>query len=171
MRRLLIPLLAFASLSAQQPQYASKAELKFPEGYRGWYFIGSNLGVSYSPEAGPDPSFKNLYIPKQAADAFLRTGVFPEKTMVVMEIYRSASDAAPAKHGKFQGQFVGIEVAVKDSQAVPESWAYYKFFDSKLAKTPTAKAFAKNACWSCHKEHAAKDNVFVQFYPRLRDSE
>lgn len=171
MRFLLFPLLAIFALMAQEPQYAGKAELKFPEGYRDWYFIGSNLGVSYSPEAGSDPSFKNLYIQKSAAEAFRRTGVFPEKTMIVMEIYKSASDAAPAKHGKFQGQFVGVEVAVKDSSAVAEKWAYYKLFDGKSTKTASGKAFPKNACWNCHSEHAAKDNVFVQFYPRLRDTE
>ena len=34
----------------------------------------------------------------------------------------------------------------------------------------TAKPFAKDRCWKCHNEHAAVDNVFVQFYPVLRDA-
>jgi hypothetical protein len=62
-------------------------------------------------------------------------------------------------------------VAVKDKNAVDEEWAYYKFFDDRGRAVATAKAFGKQACWSCHREHGAKDNVFVQFYPRLRDKD
>jgi len=32
----------------------------------------------------------------------------------------------------------------------------------------TGKQFSKSAaCYSCHEEHAATDNTFVQFYPTL----
>jgi hypothetical protein len=30
-----------------------------------------------------------------------------------------------------------------------------------------AQPFPKEACYGCHAEHAARDNVFVQFYPLL----
>lgn len=163
----LIPLAAIP-LSAQTPQYASKGVLKSPEGYRDWYFVGSNLGISYSPEPGKENFFKNMYIPRAAAKAFQKDGVFPEKTMIVMEIYRPASEASPAKRGQFEDKFVGIEVAVKDKDAVAEGWAYYNFVG---AAGKPAKAFPKQACWNCHQEHGAKDNVFVQFYPRLRDKD
>lgn len=164
-------LLAAASLFAQDPQYASKAVLRSPEGYRDWYFVGSNLGIAYSPEPGREEFFKNIYVQKSAAETFRRTGKFPERTMLVMELYKPASDASPAKRGQFQGAFVGIEVAVKDKTAVNEGWAYYKFFDEPGKPLPTAKAFGKAACWNCHQEHGAADNVFVQFYPRLRDKQ
>ena len=111
------------------------------------------------------------YIPRAAADTFKKTGVFPEKTMLVMEVYKPTKDASPAKQGQFEGKFVGIEVAVKDKDAVPEGWAYYNFIGDKGEQKPTAKANPKQACWSCHAEHGAKDNVFVQFYPRLRDKD
>jgi hypothetical protein len=166
----LLLLLASAAFP-QSPRYASKAVLKAPEGYRDWYFVGSNLGISYSPEPSKDSFFKNIYIPQSAAAQFRKTGVFPEKTMLVMELYRPASDASPAKRGQFEGKFVGIEVAVKDKDAVPEGWAYYNFIGENGQTNPTAKAAAKQNCWSCHNEHGAKDNVFVQFYPRLRDKE
>ncbi len=119
-------LLAIAA-SAQTPRYESKAVLKSPDGYRDWYFVGSNLGISYSENATKDPNFKNIYIPRAAADSFKKTGIFPEKTMLVMEVYQPTKDASPAKQGQFEGKFVGIEVAVKDKEAVPEGWAYYNF--------------------------------------------
>ncbi len=165
------PLFLIFALHAEPPQYASKAVLKAPATYRDWYFVGSNLGISYSDTATKDPNFKNIYIPRAAADAFKKTGVFPEKTMLVMEVYQPTKDASPAKQGNFEGKFIGIEVAVKDKDAVPEGWAYYNFIGDKGEQKPTAKANPKQACWSCHKEHGAKDNVFVQFYPRLRDKD
>lgn len=170
MRRLTFLLLTVA-LHAQIPEYAGKAVLKTPENYRDWYFVGSNLGISYSENASKENFFKNIYIPKTAADAFKKTGVFPEKTMLVMEVYQPTKDASPAKQGQFEGKFVGVEVAVKDKDAVAEGWAYYNFIGDNGQQKSTAKAFGKQACWSCHKEHGAKDNVFVQFYPRLRDKD
>jgi hypothetical protein len=171
MPRLLLLLAAAAALTAQTPKYASKAVLETPENYRDWYFVGSNLGISYSENASKDANFKNIYIPRSAADSFKKTGTFPEKTMLVMEVYQPMKDASPAKQGQFEGKFVGIEVAVKDKDAVAEGWAYYNFIGEKGQRLATAKAFGKQACWSCHNEHGAKDNVFVQFYPRLRDKE
>lgn len=169
--RLPLLLLAASTLFSQAPQYASKSVLKAPANYRDWYFVGSNLGISYSENANKDANFKNIYIPRTAADAFKKTGIFPEKTMLVMEVYRPTTDASPAKQGQFEGKFVGIEVAVKDQDAVPEGWAYYNFIGNNGQQNPTAKANPKQACWSCHNEHGAKDNVFVQFYPRLRDKD
>lgn len=168
--RLALVLIAFAA-AAQEPQYAGKAVLKLPANYRDWYFVGSNLGVSYSPEPGKEEFFKNMYMPKAAADAFKRDGKFPEKTMIVMEIYKPESNASPAKRGQFQGKFVGVEVAVKDKNAVAEGWAYYNFIDKPGKTLATAKAAGKAACWNCHNQHGAADNVFVQFYPRVRDKE
>ncbi|MFN0106961.1 MAG: cytochrome P460 family protein [Bryobacteraceae bacterium] len=168
--KIALPLLA-AVVLAQTPRYASKAVMQSPADYRDWYFVGSNLGVSYSPEPGKEHFFKNIYIQKSAAGEFKKTGVFPEKTMLVMEVYKPATDASPAKRGQFEGQFVGIEVAVKDKDAVAEGWAYYNFIGENGQSKATAKASAKQACWNCHSEHGAKDNVFVQFYPRLRDKD
>jgi len=167
--RALLVLLGIAAF-AQSPQYQSKSVLIAPTNYRDWYFVGSNLGISYSPAPTTDQFFKNIYIQRTAADTFKKTGVFPEKTMLVMEVYKPETDASPAKRGNFQGKFIGIEVAVKDKSAVAEGWAYYNFI-SNGQQMPTAKAFPKQACWSCHQEHGAKDNVFVQFYPRLRDKD
>src|SRR5262249_21155803 len=127
MRRFILFFASVIALTAQVPHYANKAVLKAPEGYRDWYFVGSNLGISYSENAGKDPNFKNIYIPRAAADTFKKTGIFPEKTMLVMEVYQAKRDASPAKQGQFEGKFAGIEVAVKDKDAVAEGWAYYNF--------------------------------------------
>jgi hypothetical protein len=57
-------------------------------------------------------------------------------------------------------------VAVKDRQQFPEGWAYFGFGDGSRR---TSTAFPRTNCFDCHRQNAKADNVFVQFYPVLRD--
>ena len=94
--------------------------------------------------------------------------------MLIMEVY-SAGTKDPKgflSAGKFEEKRVGFEMAVKDSRrpggGVP--WAYYDFkLDTKLRPSGTAKAKPDGKCYDCHLKHAGDDNVWVQFYPVLRD--
>ena len=176
MRRFLLTLpLAAILFSAQpmaEPKYTKDGELLPPPNYRQWQFVGSNLGIGYNDpgETKRTETFKNIYIQPEAFQTYRSTGKFPEKTMLVMEVFSSGDKASPAKTGHFEEKFIGIETAVKDSSRFPtEKWAYYNFIASGGGARATAKAFPKDACWSCHAEHAKVDNVFVQFYPVLRD--
>ena len=61
-------------------------------------------------------------------------------------------------------------MAVKDRAHTPEGWAYYGFGGMGGAIRSTATASPKSNCYSCHSEHAARDNVFLQFYPLLAEA-
>lgn len=161
-----------AALSSQSPmpapRYTAAKNLTRPEGYREWMFVGSNLGIGYDENPGKS-TFKNIYIQREAYAKYRQTGKFPDKTMLVMEVFTPGQKASPARRGQFEEKFLGIEVALKDETAFPsEKWAYFNFISEK-GPLADAKAFPKEACWSCHNEHGASDNVFVQFYPALRD--
>ena len=164
-------LLSAASLSSQArmpvPRYTASKNLTRPEGYREWMFVGSNLGIGYDENPGRS-AFKNIYIQREAFAVYRESGKFPEKTMLVMEVFSAGEKASPARRGQFEDKFLGIEVALKDSSAFADKWAYFNFISQK-GQLAEAKAFPKEACWSCHNEHGASDNVFVQFYPALRD--
>ena len=67
--------------------------------------------------------------------------------------------------GSSRARRVAVEAAVKDSR-LPDGWGYFSFGDGS---EPSATAFPRERCFACHREHAAVDNVFVQFYPVLRD--
>ena len=90
--------------------------------------------------------------------------------MLVMEVIRPGTNASINKRGMFQDQFVGVEVALKDESRFPEKWAYFNFIGAGGKALSKAKPFAKDRCWTCHNEHGAVDNVFVQFYPVLREA-
>jgi hypothetical protein len=109
-------------------------------------------------------------------DYFLANGRFPERKVLVMQVFEAA-DKEPRgvlASGVFNGRRVGLEVAVKDTSR-PDGkttpWAYYNFTDpSDRSKVlASATAFPDEFCANCHQRHASIDNVWVQFYPALRD--
>ena len=165
-----------ASLDPQKmslPKYTDDKQLMFPEGYHSWVFVGASIGLSYVESAPEDAkrdsgpgAFHHVYIQPEAYAHFQKTGQFPEKTMLVMEVHRSEQKVSPNKQGYFEGERAGIEVALKDHEKFEEGWAYFNFGNGRKRST---SAFPKNACWSCHNQHGATDNVFTQFYPILRD--
>lgn len=167
------------------PAYDAEGKLIRPEGYRQWVFVGSSLGLDYSrpdeSRQGPG-TFHHIYIQPEAYKHYAETGTFPEKTMLVMENYsagdkenNTAKDLIKDKeefenlNGHFSDQRTGVEVALKDSEKSPDGWAYYNF-STRTGLLPSAKPFPKQMCWDCHAKHAAVDNVFVQFYPILRET-
>ncbi len=123
------------------------------------------------------PQFHNVYINRSAYSYFLANKAFPDGTILVMEVFEATAKAPKdvLTGGVFDGNKTGVEVAVKnvhrpDGKTTP--WAYYDFTDpSNAAKTrSTATAFPDDTCESCHHLHASVDNVWVQFYPALRDN-
>ena len=164
--------LLLSAESMPVPKYQGES-LARPEGYREWMFVGANYGMGYTEggEKKESPAtFHNIYIQREAFQAYQKTGQFPDKTMLVMEVIRPGTNASINKRGMFQDQFVGVEVALKDGGRYPEKWAYFNFIGAGGKALAEAKPFAKDRCWSCHNQHAAVDNVFVQFYPVLRDA-
>ena len=152
------------------PSYTEDGSLRRPRGYETWVHIGSSLGLSYAENARRDPPglFHNVYIQPEAFAHYRRTGRFPEKTMLALTLHDPRQKESIAKDGYFQGDLVALEFALKDSERHAESWAYYDFGggdDLKAVSTP----FPKDRCFACHRENGADDNVFVQFYPLLRD--
>ncbi len=155
------------------PRFAPGNELIRPEGYREWMFAGANYGMGYTEgqpgnESKPK-TFHNIFVQREAAKAYAKSGQWPDGTMLVMEVVEPGTNASINKQGMFQNRLIGIEVAVKDSKRFEEKWAYFALFEAGGKQLAQAKAFPKKSCWNCHNEHAGADNVFVQFYPAIRD--
>ncbi len=153
---------------SDEPRFTPKNELIRPEGYREWIFVGASLGMSYSEKAPKEPTFHNVYLHPRAYQEYKRTGKFPERTILGMEILAPGAQASINRQGQFEDRFIGVEAAVKDSSRFPEGWAYFNFIRPGQPPAATAPAFPKEACWQCHHQHGQSDNVFTQFYPVLR---
>ena len=155
------------------PQYTADGELIRPSDHRTWVFVGASIGMGYSKNVykeGPG-RFHNIYIDTVAFRRYDRTGTFPDKTMLLMDVFESVSKASINRHGHFEGKRVAIEMAVKDIDRFKTGWAYFDFKGDEKGIKTTARAFPKSRCYDCHLEHGAVDNVFVQFYPILRPAE
>jgi hypothetical protein len=167
---------------AALPQYNAQGELKRPTDYRTWVFVGTSLGPRYRSDVADGTTrqedgykgaklgdFHNVYINPAAYGHYVKTGKFPDKTMLVLDIYKAETREPKGivAGGLFSGEQLRIEVAVKNSARPDGSktdWAYYDFPPGR----PTAKAFPDRTCYECHRTHAADDKVWVQFYPTLR---
>jgi hypothetical protein len=97
----------------------------------------------------------------------MKTGQWPDKTMLILEIRASSSEGSINKGGFFQSNLVVVEAAVKDEKRFPGKWAYFDF--GRDMKEQVQALPVTERCYACHSENAAVDNTFVQFYPTLVD--
>ena len=158
--------------------YADDGAMLPPLDYRQWVFLTSGLDMSYTPRAaaagttaddeGKDMHmFDNVFVNPSSWRAFQQTGVWPDKTVFVLEFRAAESKVSINKAGRSQaGPTMGAEVHVKD--AARGGWAFYEFDGDSPASMKPAKRVPKEAsCYACHQAHAAADTTFVQFYPTL----
>jgi tetratricopeptide (TPR) repeat protein len=151
-------------------RFEGKDTLLRPEGYREWVFVGSSLGLRYE-EGKKHPEqleYKNVYIDPAAYRAYKETGAFPQGTVLVLETATGEEKKEPGLRGSFQKEFTGLSAAVKDKERFPDGWAYFSFSDGPGKTKEKAPPAKKSACYDCHREKGAEDNVFTQFYPVLK---
>src|SRR5438874_9307990 len=74
--------------SGQAPEYTDDGHLKLPENYRQWIYLTTGFDMSYSPgsQGGVDHHmFDNVFVNPESYKAFVETGTWPDKTMLVLE--------------------------------------------------------------------------------------
>lgn len=154
--------------ATEQPAYDAAGKLLPPAGYREWVFLSAGLDMSYvEGPGGPDHHmFDNTFAPRWAYDAFQKTGVWPDKTQLVLEVRGGATKGSINKKGAFQtGSVMGMEVHVKDQARFKGGWGFFGLGGG--GTQPGALIPYTADCYTCHLEHAAADTTFVQFYPTL----
>ncbi len=151
-------------------QFEGKDTLLRPEGYREWVFVGSSLGLRY--EGGKEQperlEYKNVYIDPAAYRAYKATGAFPQGTVLVLETAAGEEKKEPGLRGSFQKEFTGLSAAVKDKDRFPDGWAYFSFSGGPGKAKDKARPAKESACYDCHRDKGAEDNVFTKFYPVLK---
>ena len=165
--------------------------VQVPTGFRKWVFVGAPL----TPEGLNDgkyncnqpggctrsnfPEYHHVYIEQKSVDAYLKTGEFPEGTVIVKELTRvlnptfpDSSRKEPSGRGYFNGQYNGIDMTVKDSKrfAKTNGWGFFTFGHHPLPYEKTSADRPVTECAGCHIANvAATDMTWIQFYPLLRD--
>jgi hypothetical protein len=162
--------------------FDSDGKLELPTGFRRWVFVGAPLtpnGLN-NGQAG-FPEYHHVYIEEKNVDAYLKTGSFPEGTVIIKELTRvlsptfpDGSRTEPSGRGFFNGEFNGIDETVKDSKRFPNTngWGFFTFGHHPLPYAKSAAESSKAECAGCHMANVAKtDMTWVQFYPLLRDKD
>jgi hypothetical protein len=147
------------------PRYTASGELAPPTQYREWVYLSTGFKMRYNKRLagmGHD-MFSNVFVNPQAYREFQRTGTWPDKTMLVLEVRGATSKGSINQQGFYQGSdIMGLEVHVKDTR-FQGGWAFFGANGGKPSKQIPYTA----DCYSCHQDHAAVDTTFVQFYPTL----
>jgi hypothetical protein len=155
---------AAAAGASNAPQYTADGSLVFPANYREWIYLTTGMDMDYNPElANMDHSmFDNIFVNPEAYKAFVETGTWPDKTILVLEGRMAQNKGSINQKGHFQTtDIMARSIHIKDADH--GGWTFVGFGDNNVGRT-----FPKNAvCYSCHEQHAAVDTTFVQFYPTL----
>ena len=171
LKRIFFLILAAVPIVAAQddPQYTKDGMMRLPANYREWIFLSSGLAMTYGPagqtNAQGNPRFDNVFVSPASYKSFLKTGTWPDKTVMILEVRDSDSHVSINTGGQVQTGFAAIEVHVKDSARFKGGWAFFAFEKSDIAKLIPTTA----NCYSCHEQHGSVDTTFVQFYPTLVD--
>ena len=175
---LLSAVMATADSSIGAAVFNNKGELKLPQGYRQWVFIGAPL-TPHGLNGGKAgfPEYHHVYVNPDAYAVYKRTGEFPEGTVIAKELvlllkgdFKDGSRVEASGRGFFAGELNGMDVMVKDSSRFKETngWGFFNFGHHSPPYVKTAGPASVESCGGCHKANSHKDMVFVNFYPVLR---
>jgi hypothetical protein len=159
-----------------------KLKLPDPHTFRRWVFVGSPLTPNALNNGKANfPEYHHVYIEEKNVEAYLKTGSFPEGTVIVKELTRvlnptfpDGSLTEPSGRGFFNGQYNGIDLTVKDSKrfAKTNGWGFFTFGHHPLPYAQSAAEAPATECAYCHQAFVSKtDMTWVQFYPLLRDKD
>ncbi len=159
-----VSLFGLLLLAATAAKAQDAETMAVPADYRQWVFLTSSLDLNYNSAAAPGHHMlDNVFVDPASYQAFLKTGTWPDKAVLIKENRMAESAGTLSKAGQFQVGVMNLEIHIKD-QARPGQWA---FFVSADGKAP-GKLMPQSAnCYSCHQDHGAVDTTFVQFYPTL----
>ena len=148
------------------PQYMSDNKMAVPADYRSWVFLTSSLDLNYNTAATPGHHMlDNVFVDPDSYQAFLQTGTWPDKAILIKENRMAESAGTLSKAGQFQTGVMNLEIHVKDEARFPNGkWAFFVSSDGKAAGSLMQQTAN---CYSCHQDHGAVDTTFVQFYPTL----
>jgi hypothetical protein len=188
--RILVLTLALAIGMAFSPRSAMAGEMKEvltfdkegallqpkAEVFREWIQVGTPLTPNDMNDGkAAFPEFHAVYIDPASWTHYKKTGEFRDGTVMIKELISVGSKKAASGNGYFMGEYIGLEVAFKDSKRFPKepgNWAYFTFTTGQ-GKPHKEKVMAAptSACNTCHQGNAAQDWVFTQYYPVLRASQ
>ena len=150
--------------------FVDNDNLLCPPSYREWVFVGCSLGMGHAQNKSSEV-YHNVYIDPLAYREYQRSGKFPDGTVMLLESLSAGTKFDPESQGSYEEDVLALQASVKDSSRFDSGWGFYDFTAGVGKLKPQAEPLPQTAgCLACHREKAATDHVFTQFYPVLRVS-
>ena len=162
------------SAAAQSRSMEAEAILQVPAvDYRKeWVQLGT---FSLLPPADGAQEIHVVYTARENADAYLKTGRFPDGAKLVKDIFAARTEALTAGTSSYAGDLIARFVMVKDGAGklgtgprFGDGWGWASYEGAEMKRTVTTNY--QNDCLGCHVPARATDLVYVQGYPLLRPS-
>src|SRR4051812_1231681 len=105
--------------------------LAVPADYRSWTYLTSGFQMSYGPAAlaaaaGGISTYDTVFVDPAAHAAFVKSGVWPDRTMFVLEVRTAEHTGSIVTRGNYQTDLLGIEAEIKDAR-LPGGWGFFAF--------------------------------------------
>src|SRR5258708_17092255 len=95
--------------------YAADGRMEFPKDYRTWVYLSSGMDMAYvEGGGGAMHAFDNVFVDPAAYAAFQKTGTWPDKTVMVLEVRGAEQNGSINKSGRLPASPMGVEGHVKD---------------------------------------------------------
>jgi hypothetical protein len=160
--------------------FNEKGEAAVPKGYRSWvhaYTAWEPITVSLLDEKlTATPEFHSVYIEPNTYRIFMKTGKWPEGSLIVKEFSVTSTDpenceGPPAYvcnvwFGKviFQHGYTGVAVMVKDTRRYPDKaggWSYFSYGHQEPPYQAYAAPHSVARCAQCHIDKAGEKQDYV----------
>jgi len=157
--------------TSAQPVVDAKGNLHVPEDYhRTYQYLGTWSVLADGGQAAKQ--IHVVYASPGTAVAYLNTGRFPDGTVLVKEVFTTATEQMTTGTVSREQKLKGWFVMVKDSKGRHpgnklwgDGWGWSWFNAGNPAKTTSTDY--KTDCMACHIPAQAKDWVYVQGYPSM----
>ena len=156
---------------AQTTVVDAKGNLRVPENYRSAYQALGSWAIATDSGAG-SKEIHEVYASPGAIDAYRKTGRFPERTVLVKEVFGTSTNhmtTGTVSHAdKLKGWFVMVKDGKNSHPGNPlwgDGWGWSWFDADKPLKTTSTNY--KADCLGCHVPAQSTDWIYVNGYPAL----
>lgn len=139
-------------------QVSDDAQVTYPEEYRNWVHVKSELVSPAHQSFATNGGFHHIYANPEAMTGY-RSRAFPEGSIVVFDWLEMKDN-----NGVFaEGARRQVDVMVKDSKRFAKTggWGFQRFV--KDSKVERAVAPSPEQCFACH-EKLKKDGLILSSY-------
>lgn len=146
--------------------------IRVPGNFRTDYVALGTWSVAGDTDTAGDVGLHVVYAPRNAVAGYLETGLFPDGTVIVKELFNGRTERLTTGEATSASELAGYFVMVKDEKGrFPghplwgDGWGW-SFFKPDDTETTTTKSY-RQECLGCHLPARQTDLVYIHGYPVL----